>query len=146
MNSIIMLIFICMSLTTTSANFRSGVKMLVIFVVVYYFITLLFFPQLKNFWRFLNPTKDTTNPVYGLLDPLEFSQKALQTSNPTFVLNTRDGRLPSDLQDKMTSGRLNQDEAIRRARSVLTIIKRLDDPSYSNSNPKVVLGKFSGNA
>ena len=209
-----------MSLTTTSANFRSGVKMLVIFVVVYYFITLLFFPQLKNFWRFLNPPKDTTNPVYGLLDPLEFSQKALQTSNPTFVLNTRDGRLPSDLpdkmtvykfkpakfsyqagkdakddastlgfkdsdltsdlkgntyswrniisgsalsinidtrelkmstqligkQDKMASGRLNQDEAIRRARSVLTIIKRLDDPLYSNSNPKVVLGKFSGNA
>ena len=91
-----------MSLTTTSAKFRSGVKFLALFVVVYYFATLLFFPQLKNFWRFLNPPKDISNPVFGLLDPLEFSQKALQSSSPAYVLNTKDGRLPSNLPDKMT--------------------------------------------
>ena len=209
-----------MSLTTTSLKFRRSIKLLILFAVVYYLITLLFYPQLRNIVRLLNPPKDTYNPVYGLLDPLEFTQKALQTSNPTYVLNTKTGRLPSDLpnnmtvyrfkpakfsyqagkdakadaeslgftdsdlttdlkgniyswrniisgsaltinidtrelkmftqligkQDKIVAGRLAQEEAIRRAKGVLNSVHRLEDPLYANSQPNVVMGKFSGNA
>ncbi len=92
-----MLIFIQMDLTETSKLFKKGVLAFIIFVFGYYLVTSILVPSLKNLADKLDPNKIKPNPIYGLLESLEFVEKPTVLQNVEYQLNTKNGRLPTDL-------------------------------------------------
>ncbi len=63
----------------------------------------IFIPTLKTAYNRAFPPKNPPNPVYGLLDPIEFEpQRILNTTPPKYTLFTKDGRLPADLPNRAT--------------------------------------------
>lgn len=88
-------------LTRATQMFKLGLKMLLVGAVLYYFVILLFLPSIKKIGKALIPERNPANPVYGLLDPLEFVEKPINTQTPKYSLNTTDGKLPKKLPDRM---------------------------------------------
>jgi len=82
---------------------RRGLILFGIAAVVYYIFLLLFFPGAKALFNALFPEKNPPNPIFGMLPPLEFTEKKTKGDfNPTFKLDTKDGKLPSNIPRKMT--------------------------------------------
>ncbi|HLC93408.1 MAG TPA: hypothetical protein VJG85_00135 [Patescibacteria group bacterium] len=84
-----------MHLTTVSSRFRKGVKAFAAFVVLYYILILLVIPITRKGLSVIIPEKDPPNPIYGQLDPLEFTEKPILSETVKYSLNTKDGRLPA---------------------------------------------------
>lgn len=92
-----------MTLTEASEFTKKAVVIFVVVAVVYYIFLLLFFPGAKALFNAIFPEKDPPNPIFGALPPLEFTEKSTRGEfDPSFKLDTSDGRLPRDLPDKMT--------------------------------------------
>ncbi len=92
-----------MTLSEASKIVRKGVVLTGIFAVVYYIFLLLLFPGAKKLFIVMFPEKDPPTPVYGVLPPLEFIEKDINDDRtPSFILDTKDGRLPKGLPRKMT--------------------------------------------
>lgn len=89
-----------MNLVETSALLRkviAGIGML----VALYLIFLITAPVVKSMFYSVFPPKDLPNPIFGQLQPLEFIEKQVTTSNLSFELNTKDGKLPRDFPKNM---------------------------------------------
>ena len=95
-----------MKLGKVSIIVQTLVKLLIIFVIFYYIFILILFPVGKKLATILIPPKDPPNPIYGALDPVDMIGKTILNSNPTYVLNTKDGKLPTTLPNKMNVYRL----------------------------------------
>ncbi|HLD50759.1 hypothetical protein A3K34_03545 [candidate division WWE3 bacterium RIFOXYC1_FULL_40_10] len=90
-----------MNLTKTSAAFKKGLKVAGIIVLVYYITTLYIYPFAKSIYRRIIVKVDPPNALFGQLDQLEFTSKPIKAENVTYVLNTKNGRLPEDMPFKM---------------------------------------------
>jgi hypothetical protein len=90
-----------MSLTTTSRNFKRGMKLLVLVAFIYYLMILFVFPKAKQIADSLNENKDPPVPTYGQMDPLKFTKKPLNDPQPKYTLNTKNGKLPTDFPKKL---------------------------------------------
>ena len=92
-----------MSLTTTAKNTKIAFRGLIAFMIVYLLGAYFFMPSLKLAYRAIFPPKNPPNPIYGLLDPIQFTPKqVLNTTPPKYTLFTSTGKIPSDLPNKMT--------------------------------------------
>jgi hypothetical protein len=91
-----------MNLTSTSKTFKTGIKVLLAIVFVYYIVILYVGPASISLLKKMFPPKDTSNPSFGLLVPLEFEEKPINGYQPNYVLNTKNGHLPFNLPYKMT--------------------------------------------
>ena len=83
---------------------------LVIFVILYTLFTGFLIPTAKNIFLATFPPKDIPRPIFGLLDPLEFTPKQLQTPPQSYTLNTKDGKLPENLVDRITVYKIKPSE------------------------------------
>lgn len=90
-----------MTLTEASKNFKRGVKFVALFVVLYYVVVFFVFPKSSNLIKSLIPDRNPPNPVFGKLNALKFQQITLNDPQPKYVLNTKNGRLPRNLPDRM---------------------------------------------
>lgn len=91
-----------MNLTNVSAYFKKAVKYLVILLMVYYTFIFIIFPGSASIIRAIFTKKVPANIVFNQLDPLEFVEKPIGQLKPEYVLNTKDGKLPTNFPDKMT--------------------------------------------
>ncbi len=90
-----------MNLTQTSIFVRKFLRYAILIVGTYSFLTLILFPGSESLVKLLTTKKDPPNPIYGKLDQLEFVQKSIRNTNPEYVLNTPNNKLPEDIPDKM---------------------------------------------
>jgi hypothetical protein len=90
-----------MNLTNVSAIFKKGVKYLLIFVTIYYVCIFIIFPGSASLIRAIFTKKIPANISFNLLDPLDFVEKPIGQIKPEYVLNTKDGKLPTNFPDKM---------------------------------------------
>jgi len=90
-----------MNLTQTSIFVRKFLRYALLIVGTYYLLTLLVFPGAVGIIKMLTARKDPPNTVYGQLDQLEFIQKGIKNTDPEFVLNTPDAKLPTNIPDRM---------------------------------------------
>lgn len=88
-----------MNLTQTGVIVKKAGKFLLVFFLSYYVFILLIKPgvgiALKR--ALFKPTPP--NPAFGLLDPLEFVEKPINGEVIKYTLNTKNGRLPSDIPE-----------------------------------------------
>ncbi len=92
-----------MSLTTTAKNVKIGFVLFLAFMFIYLLGSMVFVPMTQGMIRSLFPPKNPPNPVFGVLEPLEFEPaRILNTNAPKYTLFTSDGRLPPDLPQKAT--------------------------------------------
>ena len=66
-----------MSLQSTSQNFKKGLRIFIFVFIFYNVATLFLIPQGKKLLLSFAPPKDPATPIYGVLDPLIFSQKTV---------------------------------------------------------------------
>lgn len=91
-----------MSLTDTSKQVKSGIKIFIGLVVLYYFVVYAVIPFGSNTFKAIFPEKDPPTPLYGKLDSLKFvSYLDTRAIEPNYKLDTIDGVLPSDFPTKM---------------------------------------------
>lgn len=90
-----------MNLTRTAQIFKKSFKIVAIVLGVYYGWVFFGGPGIRSLVKLLYVTKEPPNPVYGKLDPLEFTSVEITNKSPVYRLNTRDGRLPNRLPFKM---------------------------------------------
>ncbi|MBN1162211.1 hypothetical protein JXA34_00530 [Patescibacteria group bacterium] len=90
-----------MSLTESARKFRSGLKLVFVAAFVYYIVILLVIPTGKKMIAVLFPPKNPPTVTYGLLDPLTFEPKPINSKTPRYSLNTTDGKLPTGLPNRM---------------------------------------------
>lgn len=125
-----------MTLTQASARFRIGVKIFAACFVFYYILTLAIIPVASRIIASVLPEKDPPNPIFGQLDPLEFTAKSLLNQNPVYSLNTKNGRLPADLPVKVPVYKFKQPrfsyEAGKNARKEAAELGFTDDDLVSD--------------
>ncbi len=97
-----------MSLTKTSKDVKKAGTIFLILAFVYYLFILVIIPNSKNILRKMVPEKNPPNPIYGQLEPLKFTQKAITNQGPRYVLDTKNGRLPEKLPTKMVVYKLKK--------------------------------------
>lgn len=90
-----------MTLTEVAALFKKVMKIFLMVVVVYYVFLLIIEPGVRNFIVGIFVRSTPPNPMYGLLDPLVFVEKPVTGGMSQYVLNTKNGRLPSNIPPKM---------------------------------------------
>jgi hypothetical protein len=90
-----------MNLTKTSQYFKVGLKVLLGFAFLYYLVVFFIYPQAKTIIRNMTKQRNPANVAYGMLDQLEFVEKPINGSMPSYVLNTPNGSLPDNLPYKM---------------------------------------------
>ncbi|EKD99767.1 MAG: hypothetical protein ACD_22C00180G0005 [uncultured bacterium] len=84
-----------MKLSTVAPIVRKSIVGVLLFVVGYYIFTLAVLPFAKVYWYKVFPSKYAPTVLYGKLDPLEFVEKQIVITTPTYVLNTKTGKLPT---------------------------------------------------
>jgi hypothetical protein len=97
-----------MNLVETSALVKrilSGIIVLSVVVAIYLVIK----PIVVGSYRTIFPPKDLPNIAFGKLDPLEFIEKPIVTTNPQFTLDTTTGRLPTAFPKKMEVYKVKKD-------------------------------------
>ncbi len=65
--------------------------------LVFYILFLIVREPTRLILRALFPPRNEPNIAYGVLDQLEFTPTSILDSEPTYILNTRNGQLPQDL-------------------------------------------------
>ena len=91
-----------MNLTQVSIWFKKGVKILLGVAAVYYLLILVIGPAGRSIIKSMFFRPDPPTVLYGMLDPLEFIEKPITNQTPTYVLNTKNGKLPYDLPEVLT--------------------------------------------
>jgi hypothetical protein len=84
-----------MKLSIVAPRIRKIVVGVAAFIVIYTILSSAVFPVLKKAFIAAFPPKDAPTVLYGLLDPLEFVEKPLASVPSAYVLNTKDGELPT---------------------------------------------------
>jgi len=69
---------------------------------VYYLIILLILPVGKGALKALIPNRNPPTPIYGVLPKLEFVAKNIVNTSPIYKLDTKNGKLPTHIPEKMT--------------------------------------------
>jgi len=90
-----------MNLTKTSAFVKKFFKYLGLFVGSYYLLTLFIFPGSVAIFKAIFVKSVPYNTIYGQLDQLKFVQKNIKSTNPEVILDTPNGKLPTNLPDRM---------------------------------------------
>lgn len=90
-----------MNLTSVAKFIRKSAKYLILVVVGYYVLILVAIPGSKGIIKAILFPKQPPNPIYGQLNPLEFTEKPITNDEAEFVLNTQNGKLPTDLPSTM---------------------------------------------
>ena len=88
-----------MNLTEVSKNVKKGAAILLIFAIVYYVYILIIQPSAVGFIKNIFFRSVPPNPIYGQLSQLEFVVKPITGYTPTYVLNTKNGRLPGNIPE-----------------------------------------------
>lgn len=96
-----------MNLVQTSAIFRKGVLIVLGLFALYISFVILSAP-IRALIVSLNPPKDPPTALYGKIDAPEFQYKKITNADPQYILNTKNGKLPLDLPNKMPVFRLRQ--------------------------------------
>lgn len=89
-----------MSLTTTAKNTKLAFKLFLVFVVVYLLGKYFLFPVAKKTYLSFFPPKNPPNPIFGLLDPIEFIEQETLGGVPVYSLLTKGGKLPEELPNR----------------------------------------------
>jgi hypothetical protein len=90
-----------MSLTEVAVLFKKILRIFLAVVAVYYIFLLIIEPGVRGWVINIFVKPSPPNPMYGLLEPLEFVEKPTTGGLPQYVLNTKNGRLPGNIPDKM---------------------------------------------
>jgi hypothetical protein len=90
-----------MNLTTVSAFIKKATKYFLIFFVFYYTLILIIIPGSSGLIKAIFTKREPAKPIYSLLDRLDFIEKPIGQIKPEYVLNTTNGKLPTDLPIKM---------------------------------------------
>ncbi|HXK52438.1 hypothetical protein H6802_04485 [Candidatus Nomurabacteria bacterium] len=70
-------------------------------LLVLYILFLITKPAVISAFYYVFPPKDLPNPIFGMLDPLEFVEKPVANNNFSIELNTSNGRLPAGMPTRM---------------------------------------------
>ena len=89
------------SLTQTSKRFKKGLKLFFLAALVYYTSILFIIPRSQHLIKMIFPDKDPPTIAFGKMPQLQFEAKEITGNEPTIALNTKSGRLPTDLATKM---------------------------------------------
>lgn len=129
-----------MNLVQTSAIFKRVISGILAIVALYVAVLLLIAP-VKWLILHVNPPKDLPTALYGKIDAPEFQYKKITNSDPQYILNTKNGRLPTDFPNKMPVFRLRQPlfsyEAGKNAQRVGAILGYYDDSFKSQTTDPV---------
>lgn len=129
-----------MNLVQTSALFKKVVSGILAIVAVYVGIQMLIAP-VRLLLLTINPPKDLPTALFGKLDAPEFQYKKITNSDPQYILNTKNGRLPTDFPNKMPVFRLRQPlfsyEAGKNAQRTGAILGYYDDSFKSKTTDPV---------
>lgn len=90
-----------MKLTQVAKLAQRAVKLLLLLMFIYYLSVVFLIPTGKKIYLKMFPPKDLPNPIYGQLDPLVFEPKSIITSEPEYVLNTTNAKLPMDIPNRI---------------------------------------------
>ncbi len=89
----------------------------------------------------INPPKDLPTTLFGKIDAPEFQYKKITNSDPQYILNTKNGRLPTDFPNKMPVFRLRQPlfsyEAGKNAQRTGAALGYYDDSFISQTTDPV---------
>ncbi len=92
-----------MTLTKTASTVKRGVVLSIVLVITYYISLFVIIPLAKGALSSLFPTRNPPTPIYGKLQQLEFVETALDNQQPpAYKLDTKTGRLPDNMPDRMT--------------------------------------------
>ena len=89
-----------MNLTKTAIMFKRWAKIAFLVLGLYYGWMFFGGPGVRSLIKLFYVTKEPANPIYGNLDPLEFTNKEV-TGDQIYKLNTANGRLPGKFPFKM---------------------------------------------
>ena len=89
-----------MNLTKTAVMFKRWAKIAFLVLGVYYGWMFFGGPGLRSLIKLFYVTKEPANPIYGNLDPFEFTNKEV-TGDQIYKLNTANGKLPGKFPFKM---------------------------------------------
>ncbi len=89
-----------MNLTKTAVMFKRWAKIAFLVLGLYYGWMFFGGPGLRSLVKLFYVTKEPATPIYGNLDPLEFTNKEV-TGDQIYKLNTANGRLPGKFPYKM---------------------------------------------
>jgi hypothetical protein len=86
-----------MNLTKTAEFVKKFLRYFVLIVGSYYLFAYILLPGSINLIKAIFTKKTPPNPIYNQLDQLEFVKKKINNENPTYVLNTPNAKLPTNL-------------------------------------------------
>lgn len=120
--------------------FKRVVLSLLAIGLVYLSVIILIAP-VKLLISKINPPKDLPTALFGKLDAPEFQYKKITNSDPQYILNTTNGRLPTDFPNKMPVFRLQQPpfsyEAGKNAQRTGAILGYYDDSFKSQTTEPI---------
>lgn len=90
-----------MNLTKTAELVKKFLRYFVLIVSSYYLLIYVILPGGLSLIRSLFTKRIPPNPIYNQLDQLEFVKKKINNENPTYVLNTQNAKLPTNLPNTM---------------------------------------------
>jgi hypothetical protein len=90
-----------MNLTKVSAMLKKASKWVFVVVGGYYLLLLVIIPGGTSAIKIIFTKKEPPILTYGLLDQLEFLEKRIGNASPEYVLNTKNGKLPTNLPDQL---------------------------------------------
>lgn len=129
-----------MNLVQTSAIFRKAVFIVAGIFLLYISILLLTAP-VRMLISKINPPKNLPTALYGKIDAPEFQYKKITNADPQYILNTTNGRLPTDFPNKMPVFRLRQPlfsyEAGKNAQRTGSILGYYDNSFKSQTTDPV---------
>lgn len=130
-----------MNLVTVSYYAKTTIKV-VIAIIAIYLILLITKPITKKIFYAVFPPKDAPNYAYGPLQPLEFTP-IVNDSEPTYTLNTKNGRLPGDFPQSMKVYKYVETpilfEAGRTAQLKANYLGYTDNEFIANLNDEIYL-------
>lgn len=86
-----------MNLTKTAEFVKKFLRYFVLIAGSYYLFAYILLPGSINLIKAIFTKKTPPNPIYNQLDQLEFVKKKINNENPTYVLNTPNAKLPTNL-------------------------------------------------
>ena len=129
-----------MNLVETSALFRRIVALTTGLIGCYITFLIIKAPVLAIISS-INPSRDIPTAVYGKIDAPEFQYKKLTNADSQYILNTKNGRLPTDFPSMLPVFRLRQPlfsyEAGKNAQKTGGILGYYDDTFRSLTNDQV---------
>lgn len=129
-----------MNLVQTAYIFRRMVLFLTL-IITLYISFLIFRSPIKKIIYSINPPKDIPTAIFGKLEAPEFQYKKITNSDPQYILNTKNGRLPTDFPNKMPVFRLQQPtfsyEAGKNAQRTAAALGYYDDSFVSQTSDEV---------